>query len=628
LKTLATHKNISSFWRIGLLGLLALSLAACAGDRREAALRFAWLSDTHVGGWSGEKDLVEAVRDINHLQSVDFVIISGDVTEYGSNEQLLRAKEILDSLTMPYHIIPGNHDTRWSESGMTLFPRLWGNDRFVLDRAGYRFIGLHQGPRMRMGDGHWAPEDLRWLDSVLVSLPEEDAPVIFVTHYPLDPGIANWYEAVERLKQYNIQVVLVGHGHAGRILDFEGIPGVMGRSSLRRRDSVGGYTIVEIREDSILFAERKTGLHTLPIHHGIPIRSDGIKGISREYLRPDFSVNFRYAVDSLWRYSTGYTIATSPTVVESTIVVCDASGSVYGLELDGSLRWRSKTGGSIYSNPDAGSGLVVLGSTDSLVYCLDGLTGETVWEFKTGGPVCGSPRIDAGLVFVGGSDGVFRALDLHSGDLLWEFGDVEGYVESRPLVYQGKVFFGAWDGSLYALDSERGDLVWKWSGSKPGFLFSPAACWPVGAEGKVFIVAPDRMMTALDATTGKEVWRTGRFQVRESIGVSEDGKRVYVRTMKDSLVAIDATAADCQPIWVRNAGFGYDINSAMLVEYEGLLLYGTKTGLLLGIEGSSGLIRWEYRSGVGLVNTLCPVDPRRVVVTDVDGHVTLLRHTG
>lgn len=34
-------------------------------------------------------------------------------------------------------------------------------------------------------------------------------------------------------------------------MDFEGIPGVMGRSNLRAKAEVGGYNIVEWRTDSI-----------------------------------------------------------------------------------------------------------------------------------------------------------------------------------------------------------------------------------------------------------------------------------------------------------------------------------------------------------------------------------------
>lgn len=53
---------------------------------------------------------------------------------------------------------------------------------------------------MRMADGHWAPEDLRWFDSLIVSLPNSNEPIIFITHYPINEEIANWYEMLDRLK--------------------------------------------------------------------------------------------------------------------------------------------------------------------------------------------------------------------------------------------------------------------------------------------------------------------------------------------------------------------------------------------------------------------------------------------
>jgi len=87
--------------------------------------RFAWLSDTHVGSLTGEEDLRATVRDINSQTGLSFVVISGDITEYGSLAQLRLAKEILDGLRIPCQVVPGNHDTKWSESGATDFPKLW-----------------------------------------------------------------------------------------------------------------------------------------------------------------------------------------------------------------------------------------------------------------------------------------------------------------------------------------------------------------------------------------------------------------------------------------------------------------------------------------------------------------------
>ena len=72
-------------------------------------------------------------------------------------------------------------------------------------------------------------------------------------------------------------------------------------------------------------------------------------------------------------------------------------------------------------------------------------------------------------------------------------------------------------------------------------FFSPAAVCPVVSNGKVFITAPDRFLQ-LWMWKPVEVWRTNAHQVRETVGLSEDGKRVYSRCMNDSIVAIDATA--------------------------------------------------------------------------------------
>ncbi|WP_315820577.1 metallophosphoesterase [Paraflavitalea speifideaquila] len=81
--------------------------------------RFVHISDTHIGSPNGsaEEDLRRTVRDINDMKDIAFVIITGDITELGTDSQLKLAKQILDSLQIKYYIIPGNHDSGWSESG-------------------------------------------------------------------------------------------------------------------------------------------------------------------------------------------------------------------------------------------------------------------------------------------------------------------------------------------------------------------------------------------------------------------------------------------------------------------------------------------------------------------------------
>jgi outer membrane protein assembly factor BamB/predicted MPP superfamily phosphohydrolase len=619
----AGRTSARRIWALAALLFLLLPLAALAGP---ASFRFAFLSDTHVGSSTGADDLRATVKDLNSTTGLSFVVITGDITEYGSREQLRLAKEILDGLKLPCHVVPGNHDTKWSESGATDFPRLWKEDRFVFDYGGFWFIAMHEGPVMKMGDGYWAPQDVRWLKETLKKLRGKDQPVIFLTHYPIDDGIANWYEVLDVLKGYNAQVVLCGHGHANHHYLFEGVPGVMGRSNLRAGRPGAGYNLVEVKDGRMTFSERLSGQETKPAWYSVVLQKHDYAGDTNRYPRPDFSMNAECPqVKDQWTFDTGYTIASTPAVWQDLVIIGDASGTVYGLELDsGKVRWKFHTRGAVYSTPAVADDVVVLASTDGGVYALKAATGKQVWRFKTARPIVASPAIAAGRVYIGSSERKFRALELATGKPVWEFDGLEGFVETRPLIYGGKVIFGAWDQHLYALDAGTGALVWKWQGDRAGTLLSPAACWPVAANGKVFIAAPDRRMTAIDAETGKQIWRTGEYTVRESIGLSQDQGRVYVRTMNDFFYAFSTASDRPEKVWERNAHFGYDINSAMLVEKDGVVFYGTKNDVLFALDGKTGEIKWKHKSGAGVMNTVVPLSATKVLTTDFGGKVALV----
>ena len=587
--------------------------------------KFAWLTDIHIGYPTAEEDLRRSIDDINSSEDLPFTIISGDITATGTLAELTFAKKILDELKNPYYIIPGNHDTKWSESGCTDFFKLWGNDRFVFEFDKFLFIGLHQGPRMRMADGHWAPEDLRWYDSLIVSLPNSNQPIIFITHYPLDEEIANWYEMLDRLKNVNTQVVLFGHGHTNKIYDFETIPGIMGRSNLRANEIIGGYTIVESKNDSIYFSERTPNTET-KLWYQLPLQQRNYEALMVEQTRPDYSINEKYPeVKSVWEFNSGYTIGSSAVVKDNSVFVGDASGYFYSLSLsNGLVNWKYKTQNAIYSTPAVKCKSVVFGSTDSSIYCLNSTTGNLIWKYKTNAAVLGCPIIEDDIVFIGGSDRIFRALDLETGKLIWEFKGLNGFVETKPVFYDDKILFGAWDENFYCLDSETGNLNWKWKGDHKGIFYSPAACWPVVSDGIVFFAAPDRKLTAIDIETGKEFWRTGKFKVRETVGLSEDGEKLFIRTMTDTILALPVSEKLEEPSWITNCGFGYDISSSQIVEKDEVVFYPTKNGMIYSLDSETGQILWQHKSTNGLINTITPLTNNKFITTDFDGKVNLI----
>ena len=189
--------------------LLLLLFSVLSTQAQWKPFRFAFLSDTHIGSPNGgaEEDLRRTVADINQMTDIAFVVITGDITELGTDAEIKLAKEILGELKVPYYIIPGNHDSGWSESGGVSFGKIFGNDKFIFDYNGITFLGCASGPYVRMSDGHIPRDAVVWMDRELKKI-DPEKPIIFLNHYPLDKDLDNWYEAIDRLKKHNTLAVL------------------------------------------------------------------------------------------------------------------------------------------------------------------------------------------------------------------------------------------------------------------------------------------------------------------------------------------------------------------------------------------------------------------------------------
>ena len=247
-----------------LSALFLFILPALCSRAQDTLFRFALVSDTHIGFHTALADLERTIADINNQPQVAFVVFSGDVTEFGSDEELQLAKSVISRLNKPWHIIPGNHDTKWSESGCNSFRTIFGSETFSFEHKGYRFIGTNCGPNMRMGPGQVPRENIVWLDEQLKKQ-NSAQPLIYINHYPQDEGLNNWYDALDLLRGQNVKVMLCGHGHTNNAYTWEGIPGVMCRSNLRAKADTGGYNIISVTATSIVFNERRPGGATLPM---------------------------------------------------------------------------------------------------------------------------------------------------------------------------------------------------------------------------------------------------------------------------------------------------------------------------------------------------------------------------
>ena len=596
------------------------------------ALRFAFLTDTHLSqGSHSADDLRVCITDINRLDSLDFVILGGDITDFGTDEEIRSAKQMLDSLRYNYWVVAGNHDAKWSESGCNTFKNVFGYEQFEFEAGGWRFLGCNSGPDMRMAPALIPRESMEWLESL-----ESGKKSIFINHYPQDTSVLNYFDVTRALKRAGVRFEIGGHWHQNRSMDYDGLPAVLCRSTMADRKRPPGYNIVELFADSVSIFERRImpdgEVQQIPWYAA---RLDAVEdtvrydahGIPASYPWLRYDINERYPqVQEVWKFQDHSNIVAGFARDGKRAWYTTASGSVRCIDVrNGRRRWSKDFPGKIFSTPAVNGKYLVFGCTDGCIYALNARTGRKLWSVRAGKSVLASPVIHDGKVFIGASDGVFRALDLRSGKPVWNFDGVKGFVECRAFVDDAQVVFGDWAGTLYSLDTSSGRLQWTWKCKKPSRMYSPAATWPVKSEGHIFIAVPDRKVYVLDALNGKELSCIDGG--REAIGLSEDGRTVLAKTMFNSSYAFSAEEPFTE-LWRVPNGMHYEIGPTQIVDCGGTVLTPSDKGNLHAFSLADGSALWVHKLGLALIN---PVEAWMqgsslyILASTMDGAVALLR---
>lgn len=603
------------------------SLSSISSQPQLTPFKFALVTDTHVGGATGAEDLYRTVKDINSQPDIAFVIVSGDVTEFGSDKELRTAKCLLDDLSIPYYVIPGNHDSNWSESGTNSFLRIFGTETFRFTFNGYTFFGLASGPNMRMSPGQIPRENLTWFFKELEKT-DKNTPIIYINHYPMDNGLNNWFEVMDALRGYNVQLMLCGHGHQNRKYNFEGVNAAMCRSNLRAKAPLGGYNIVSIESDSVSFQERIVSTETLAPWLAYPLHRP--TKWERNPPRPDYSLNTQNQfVAEVWSIQEKSDMGSGMFLSKDKLIYTNTGGEIKAVSTaDGKTMWKCGTGGKIYSTPVVYKNKVWCASSDTYLYGVDIETGKSHFKLKNNKAVVASPACAGNKVMVAGSDGYCRAWNVNTGKLEWEFAQVKNFVVTRPLVKAGVLFFGSWGNEFYALDTETGKPRWIWNSGHTNRMLSPAQVVPVAAHGRIYLASPDRYITVLNEKTGEIVWRYSdpENRVRESIGISEDLNTMYAKTMEGKILAFDASASERILKWISSGeNMGYELAPTPVVEKNGIVYAPTDKGLIYAYRASDGCFLWKYRVSNGLINAILPTHNNELYVSAMDGKLVKLK---
>ncbi|MDH5258517.1 MAG: metallophosphoesterase [Gammaproteobacteria bacterium] len=224
--------------------MFGLGGVAHAAKRSLKPFNFAVLTDSHLYDIKNHRFdgiLAKAVADINSMRDKpDFVLYGGDLGQSGKKSELLKGKKILDTLKVPYRIIPGEHDY-YLDMGKD-WRGLFGDEHWSFDHNGVHFIGMNSilikdfwsmrnlTPKERMGlmeelechqCGAWGvgEKQLQWLAQDVKNL-SPDTPVVIMTHSPLWDYYPRWnFQTLDApeirgiLRKFEKVIAIHGHVH-------------------------------------------------------------------------------------------------------------------------------------------------------------------------------------------------------------------------------------------------------------------------------------------------------------------------------------------------------------------------------------------------------------------------------
>ncbi|WP_188050733.1 PQQ-binding-like beta-propeller repeat protein [Flavobacterium sp. GP15] len=581
--------------------LFLFIITSCLSQKidKKQDIKFVHLTDIHVTeGNDNDFLLQKIIKEINESTN-EFVIITGDLTNRGDDDELNRVHTILSGLKIPYHIISGNHETTWSESAALTYKKLWGADRFAFSKGDYLFIGFPCGPYMKMGDGFVKKEDLLFLDKTIKdSLINSSKKVLSFSHYPLDNSLSNYKEVLTVLKKYPTVANFCGHAHTLKEYNFSGLSGVMGASITSRDGKTQSYNEVIVSNDSIrIFKKELEKPATFKF-------SVSAKPSKIEITEPEEKQSIAPFIQDL------ASIYSVPSFDKKNFYFANSLGQIQSVNLKSkTLNWKIQTANSIYFTPTIVKKTIVVGTIEGQILGFDKDTAKEKWNIAVGGILVGTPIVENNRIYTASAT-QFICVDAVTGRMIWESKLPLSYSQGKPLIHENTIIFGSWDTFLYCLNKNTGALLWKWNnGNEKQELYSPGNVNVVASKNRLYFVTPERFLTILDINSGKTLLRTNQWKVRESMGKSEDGTLFYAKTMDGELLQLplndnlELTEDNLKKeSKILDLKIGYEHNPAGILEKNGKIYLGSRKGEVIIVDAKKMMIIKTIKLGSSSIN--------------------------
>ena len=636
-------RSMSPLTRRQLLAASSLSIAATAAPTRLAAADpgtgpvIAYVTDVHVDPEDHTKTpRARATADALIELDPDLVIHAGDLTEYGSPEELRTWLEMFpDDFRSRIHHAIGNHEVRWEASAYETFTEICGPTEHSVEVGGLQVIFTDPTTPQQ----EWAIYHDETLDRLRTALDEADGrPAIVVGHYPLGftpYQVRNADEVLGVLADAGACAFLGGHVHYEKVTRTNGLTELIGEATC---ETPGFYLLTRHTGDDgdVLEVEHvvlddpggdsdvepgRTPVTTIDLTPG----RDGLRPLAVTATATDGGVD----VD--------VTLPTDTPVAVAQAVVLDHTQIGAGRVEEET--WLPLT-------IDAGHATAVLPLTglppgDHRVQVR--LTGDddaqwrTTVDFTIAGfaplwthPVTHQQAALAeyeDLVIAAAATGHVHAFRPTAAHRRPRWATRVGPVHNDPVVDAtlDRIFLPSSDHHVHALVASTGRNAWRADLGAP--VMSDLALARVDGSPAVLAIAGETL-SCLDADDGSVRWQWAMPRISGGPAIS-DGERVYLGVGDGNIWALDAATG--APLWQAehcNGNVGryrtliWGPWESRLLPVPGDLVLACSRQRLRAVERATGETVWEVEGHFRLATPFRHGDD--VIIAKEEGQVMLL----
>lgn len=595
-----------------LIVLLLLSSSLSAQHK------FAWIGDIYIGRDSADVKLEEIVSQINALDSISFILVTGNITANAKNSELDKAKKILAELEKPLLIIPGSSDEKWSNSGGAKFTEIWDDDKFVYRKENTVYIGINNTIPLDGGGGHFRADDIIWLKEELNKI-DSSKNIILASYYPLNSITDNWFKVTNLLRRKSLTTLLSTFRNKAK----NKLPTVTVSKAIKKN-----FLVVENKKDKLIFY--KVGKDTL-LNFWKEIDAVQMPSIPQVDSLQLISKSARI----LFHKDIKTTLVAQPLFWKQKIYIADYSGLVSCYDIKGKLLWDYDTFGTITGSPSIVDNKFIVSTIQGELTILDPNTGdqlETIGfdEYLIAPPVIfnykGKKKFliskqtkSKAAVLISSASGNIYCYDLETLQEIWTNDESRAMIKTAPLVIGSQIIFGSLDKTLYSIDANNGTTIWKWRVRK-SLESSPTTCKPVTDGRFLYFTTPDKMVYSIDLRLGTTKWKKGKYSACESIGISKNKKRLFIKSSKDKFHIISAKNGGLMK--TVNPKFGSDTMPNTPIEWDKKIVFSAKNGYVYRIDK-----KLKYKKilflGTSPLHSVQKIDKKRLMVSNLDGKVVI-----